>query len=390
MDEPGGGWVVVNYTGDTLTDSASGAIGTWVLGLVRAAQRAGTTVPVITKAHSGLPSSWPYAVEIPYPWRSFKGNGRVDALLRRRTHYVHPWQPRWNKLVTGALLAAAPEPSDLLFHNDPELAVHVADALPQHRVWHLVHGTHRMQEVWKGRFLKSARALAVSDFIARWLENELGAPTGAVDTLYPGVDSDLFTPSTKSAPPLISYVGLLNERKAPDLLLAACEHLASQANPPRFAVTVVGATNYYAGSESDPYVDRLHQAAHRLADSGVEVHLTGFLRRSAVAEALGRASIHVVPSRVDEGFSLSALEGMAAGAATVVSRCGGLPEAVGDAAVVVPADDVEALARALETLLRDPGERCGLARRGRDRAMAMSWDRTWRELVRRGNRSSVR
>jgi glycosyltransferase involved in cell wall biosynthesis len=379
MDEAGGRWVMVNCTGDTLTDSASGGIGNWVLGVVRAAERNGSIVPVITKAHPGRRSSWPHAVEIPYPWPSFRGNLRVDSLLRRHTHYVHPWQPRWNRLVLATLAEVAPDPCNLLFHNDPELAVVVAEALPRHRVWHLLHNTNTTHRAWQARFLSTVRPLAISDYIARWWEQELGASPATVQTLYSGVDSGFFTPAPKSSPALITYVGLLNERKAPDLLLAACRRIVDEGGHPPFAVSLIGAT-HYDRDEDDPYVHQLEEAARRLSDCGVEVALSGFLSRAALAQTLAGASINVVPSRVDEAFSLAALEGMAAGAATVVARRGGLPEAVGDAALVVPGDDVAALTEALRTLLLDTDTRTGLGRKGRQRAVAMSWDRTWGRL----------
>lgn len=379
MHGAGRRWVMVNCTGDTLTDTASGGIANWVLGVVEAAARAGTIVPVITKRHPGVPAAWAHAIELSYPQPSFKGSGRVDNLVRRRTRYVHRWQPLWNRRVLGALADVAPDPCDLLFHNDPELAAVVAHALPRHRVWHLLHNTNPMDEYWKPRFVAGVRPLAISDFIARWAERHLAAPPGVVRTVYAGVDSALFAPGHKPVPPVVSYVGLLNERKAPDLLLAACELVLSRGAPP-FAVRVIGA-KHYGRAEDDDYTTALQDAASRLGRGGVQVTFSGFLPRAALARELAESSIHVVPSRWEEPFSLAALEGMSAGAATVVSDRGGLPEAAGEAAVVVPGEDVGALAEALGRLLEDAEARSDLARRGRERAVEMSWDRTWASLI---------
>ena len=57
------------------------------------------------------------------------------------------------------------------------------------------------------------------------------------------------------------------------------------------------------------------------------------------------ADVFCMPSRY-EGFGLTALEAMAAGVPVVAAAAGAIPEVVGSAALLVPADDTEALAGA--------------------------------------------
>jgi glycosyltransferase involved in cell wall biosynthesis len=263
-----------------------------------------------------------------------------------------------------------------LFNNDPELAAWVAQALPRYVVWHLAHNTNRTHPRWAARFAERVRPLAVSDFVARWWDEHLGLPQGTTRTLHAGVDADLFAPGPKPERPTVTYVGLLNERKGPDVLLAACEALV---DVPPYSLRVVGDVHYGA-HELDAFSRRLHEAADRLRQRGVDVELTGFVPRTEVARLLASSSIHVVPSRWDEPFSLAALEGMASGAATIVTDRGGLPEAAGGAGLVVPADDPPALADALQRLLTDEDERHCLAKRGREHALEMTWTRTWHGL----------
>ena len=78
------------------------------------------------------------------------------------------------------------------------------------------------------------------------------------------------------------------------------------------------------------------------------------------------ASVAVVPS-VYEGFGLPAGEAMACGVPVVSTDGGALPEVVGDAGVIVPVRDAEALAAAIAGLLCDPQRREALSRRGRQR-----------------------
>ncbi len=77
------------------------------------------------------------------------------------------------------------------------------------------------------------------------------------------------------------------------------------------------------------------------------------------------ASIAVVPS-VYEGFGLPAGEAMACEVPVVSTDGGALPEVVGDAGVMVPVKDSEAIANAVEALLNDPQERERLGKLGRE------------------------
>ena len=63
----------------------------------------------------------------------------------------------------------------------------------------------------------------------------------------------------------------------------------------------------------------------------------------------------------------------------VVSDLPVFAETLGDAALVVPAGDVEALADALLRLERDPDLRARLVEAGRARLRELSWERAARE-----------
>lgn len=78
------------------------------------------------------------------------------------------------------------------------------------------------------------------------------------------------------------------------------------------------------------------------------------------------ATISVCPS-VYEGFGLPAGEAMACGVPMVSSDGGALPEVVGDAGVLFPAKDVDALVAALDQLLKDPERRAELGVRAKQR-----------------------
>lgn len=110
------------------------------------------------------------------------------------------------------------------------------------------------------------------------------------------------------------------------------------------------------------------ELTRRIEAEGLPVRLLG--RRRDADRLLAAADVAVLPSRW-EGRSLLAQEALRSGVALVATDVGGVPELVGDAAVLVPYGDPDALAAAVSGLLGDPARRAALASAGR--AQAATW-----------------
>jgi glycosyltransferase involved in cell wall biosynthesis len=72
---------------------------------------------------------------------------------------------------------------------------------------------------------------------------------------------------------------------------------------------------------------------------------------------------------------------MACGTPVVASNVASLPEVLGDAALAVGPEDVEALTAALERIWHDDALRADLRARGLSRASQFSWERTARRTL---------
>jgi glycosyltransferase involved in cell wall biosynthesis len=95
------------------------------------------------------------------------------------------------------------------------------------------------------------------------------------------------------------------------------------------------------------------ELAARARAAGVAVRFLG--RRADVPALMAAADVVVVPSAWD-GQPLVVQEALRAGRPLVASRAGGIPDLTGeDAALLVPAGDAAALAKAVMSLLDDPG-----------------------------------
>jgi glycosyltransferase involved in cell wall biosynthesis len=79
---------------------------------------------------------------------------------------------------------------------------------------------------------------------------------------------------------------------------------------------------------------------------------------------------------VCESFGIPAIEAMTFGTPAVVSDCCAMPEVCGDAAILSPVDDVEALARNLEVALTDATTVARLRERGAQNVQRFRWDQT--------------
>ena len=94
---------------------------------------------------------------------------------------------------------------------------------------------------------------------------------------------------------------------------------------------------------------------------GVADRLTLAGEHARVANLLPAFDVFALPSET-EGLSIALLEAAASGLAVVATAVGGNPEIIDDGTtgLLVPAGDADALAAALEALLRDPARRASL------------------------------
>jgi glycosyltransferase involved in cell wall biosynthesis len=110
------------------------------------------------------------------------------------------------------------------------------------------------------------------------------------------------------------------------------------------------------------------------------VRFPGYIAEEDVAALYSLATVFAYPS-LWEGFGLPVLEAMACGTPVLTSDVSSLPEVAGDAALLVPPTDVEAIADGLTRLLDDAALRSDLAARGLHRVAAFSWERCARETL---------
>lgn len=133
-------------------------------------------------------------------------------------------------------------------------------------------------------------------------------------------------------------VGRLVRVKGYDVLLRAFAPLAREI--PRLGLALIG---------SGPEEQSLRALSREL---GVEAQVAFCGWRPDARAMLVGFDVCVFPSR-NEAFGLAIAEAMAAGRPVIASAVGGIPEVVGDQALLVPADDVGALGDAMRRMVED-------------------------------------
>ena len=155
---------------------------------------------------------------------------------------------------------------------------------------------------------------------------------------------------------IVLFLSRLHPKKHPDLLIDAFARVCA-ADPALHLVL--------AGPGDDGYVETLRQRARALHVED-RVLFTGLLSGDAVREAYRAAEVFVLPS-AHENFGIAAVEAMAMGCATIISRHLDLAPEIANAGAAVSVElDSDSLAGALKTLLEDGAQREALGTRGRE------------------------
>ncbi len=369
---------------ESFTPTRSGAIATHTHACCGQARAAGVETLVLARPHEqseAYDDVQSLLFEAPR-----EPAGSTALLVRRAERRVRQWSRlRFGEYVDRTLAVLKQRKltqATLVVHNDPELVVALRKRMPKALLIHWFHNQHDCKPRPRRLFAAAVdHSIAVSDFIRAWAQPRYGLAEAAIDRVYNGVDLQLFQPGGEQNPgdaPVVNFTGRTGVEKAPDVLLQATLEL-TRRGVNRFAVQIIGA-NHWGERTMDNYQLRLDRLAQQIQEQGVNVRMTGHLGREQTARQMQRADLHVVPSRWQEPFGLTTVEGMACGLATVGSRTGATPEILGDDGLLFDNEDVTGLAVHLEALIGDRSLREQYAKRARQRAGAFSWARTWQGL----------
>ena len=184
------------------------------------------------------------------------------------------------------------------------------------------------------------RVIATSEWTAAELVRRGLSSRDRITVAVPGArEAGVSTPVMDGE---LLCVGVVARHKGQDILLDALAGLGDQ----RWTCTIAGSTS------TDPaFAGGVAAAAERF---GGRVRMPGVLDSTALDAAYRGAGVLVAPSRV-ESFGMSIADARRLGLPVIASRVGGIPEAVvGGGALLVRADDADALGAALRRWMTEP------------------------------------
>jgi mannosyltransferase len=263
-------------------------------------------------------------------------------LWRRRTPLI--WHARRNdEMIVGVLLRALGWPLKLVFTS----------AAQRHHTW-----------ITRWLIAQMDAVIATSDISASFLKRESVVVMHGIDTdayAPPPDRSAAFAESKLPGRYAIGCFGRVRAQKGSDVFVDAMCALLPRY--PDFTAVMVGAIV----PEQRAFVNALRL---RIEAAGLQsrIVITGELAIEEVRRWYRRLTIYAFTSR-NEGFGLTLIEAMAAGAALVAARAGAAEFVVEDGVtgVLTPPGDVDALAAALEPLMRDPALAATMGQRARAR-----------------------
>jgi spore coat protein SA len=195
--------------------------------------------------------------------------------------------------------------------------------------------------------LKETPIVFCSGFLKKEAENALPNHFERTHVVYNGADGGKFhsVKRNHNSAPTIIYTGRLVPYKGIHVLVDAMrilEHKKINAK-----CKIVGGARFGSSSPTR-YVRKLQRR------KSTNTELVGYLAGDGLAEVLRNADIFCCPSIWNDPFPMALLEAMASGLPVVASKTGGIPEQLAHGGgILVPPNEPEALAAALERLVND-------------------------------------
>lgn len=223
-------------------------------------------------------------------------------------------------------------------------------------------GARMLRRTLVGWRIRRFQAVIAISHATRVKVQGLGVSADRIHVVYPGVDLARFRPASEgdgNGPPehlTITYPGRIVFGKGQHLLLEALSLLPSDLLN-RVRCVIVGRALDVA------YLSQLREVA-----AGLRVTF-----RTDVEDIVPfyqDADIVVFPTMMEEGFGLTAAEALACGKPVIYADYPAIREATGGIGLAVPIGDADALAQAMQELLRDPDRRHALGRDGLAHARA--------------------
>ncbi len=300
---------------------------------------------------------------------------RAVSKVRRKLHGwdvpFYEWYLRSLRLQIRNLACV---PDVVIVHNDLVSPRYIAAMLPKAKVLLWMHNetvTHQFSRDLKETISAVHCVVCVSRYIGDWVQRRYAWPNANVAVINNGVDLKQFHPEHSSDPGFpvrVLCLGRIDRNKGADIAVDAVAQLRREGVAIELSVAGGLWFGRHGNEMSDPYFREL---APKMEAAGAKY--LGPISRENVPALIRHHDIVCVLSRTQDPNPLVCLESMASGCAVVGSNRGGIPDACGDAGILVDPEDGKAVCSALRRLATDAIVLSEAKKRSVDRASKATW-----------------
>ena len=223
-----------------------------------------------------------------------------------------------------------------------------------------------LRETERDALASAKRVIVTSEATARIVMTDYEVQLQRISVVRPGTDRAAPAPCRHNSVVRLLSVGSVAPIKGYDVLIKALAMLTEMS----WRLTIAGdrTRNSSAATQLDRDIE-----AYRLSD---RIEVLGAVSPERINELLLASDLFVLASRF-EGYGMALAEATAHGLPIVSTSAGAIPQTVmAGTGLLVPPDDVAALAKALGWLIGAPAKRRRLAMNARAAAARLP---TWRE-----------
>ena len=224
-------------------------------------------------------------------------------------------------------------------HNEPNMVPLMRKFNPRSLIVLHMHNDHLVEApLFRMRYKRILRnvdlVLCVSNYIRSRIIGTYPEFRKRCITVYNGIDTGVFCPKGRTSAlkvrrkynigdsKMILYVGRLVPDKGVHILLEAMKQVVKKYPD---AKLVICGSSWFGRNSKTPYQRLLEEKGSAIAGNVV---FTGYVDHAYIPGLYSAADVFVCPSVWNEPFALVSLEAMSCGTPVVITKVGGIPEAV--------------------------------------------------------------
>jgi glycosyltransferase involved in cell wall biosynthesis len=218
---------------------------------------------------------------------------------------------------------------------------------------------------------RADKVVTKAHFWKRVLTRNLHIPSGKIEVVYNGVNTNVFMPISKPENRLrwrkkrVLYIGTPTRTEGLRVLLEAFASVGRQRKDVEFLL----------GGKQSRYIMKM---CMDLRSKGINIRTLGFIPEDKLSLIYNMSHVYVHPP-FDE-TSLMLLESMACGTPVIAREMLEIPEYVGDAGVLIKSPNAEEISDVILNILSDEELWLRLSYKSIDRAKRFTWQRTAEEM----------